>query len=210
LKCNDLKCNDFPIHAFLFILCIAPLGIFNEGVPWNSRFSSTYHVYLWRNRIDKYFFTTGLDSKRLNKSLGLKITQITNPWNCCWRLWHINNMPSYEDFQLRAYRSEVFGFEYASLSKWNFQYFPFLLNWQFHGFVICVIFRPRDLQEYYMLFGIFARDTSLYSLSVFYIASADFQYECQHLAISKHINHRYWNTFSVVISNIFGKNGILL
>jgi hypothetical protein len=47
---------------------------------------------------------------------------------------------------------------------------------QFHGFVICVIFRPRDLQEYYMLFGIFARDTSLYSLSVFYIAWADFQY----------------------------------
>ena len=46
----------------------------------------------------------------------------------------------------------------------------------FCGILICAIFRPRDMQEYYMLFGIFARDTGLYSLSVFYIAWADFQY----------------------------------
>ena len=32
------------------------------------------------------------------------------------------------------------------------------------------------MQEYYMLFGILARDVGLYSLSVFYIAWADFQY----------------------------------
>ena len=42
----------------------------------------------------------------------------------------------------------------------------------FRGILICVIFRPRDMQEYYMLFGIFARDVGLYSLSVFYIAWA--------------------------------------
>jgi hypothetical protein len=30
-----------------------------------------------------------------------------------------------------------------------------------------VIFRPRDMQEYYMLFRIFTRDVGLYSLSVF-------------------------------------------
>ena len=46
----------------------------------------------------------------------------------------------------------------------------------FRGILICVTFRPRDMQEYYMLFGIFARDVGLYSLSVFYIAWADFQY----------------------------------
>ena len=46
----------------------------------------------------------------------------------------------------------------------------------FRGILICVIFRPRDMQEYYMLFGIFTRDTNLYSLSVFYIAWTDFQY----------------------------------
>jgi hypothetical protein len=47
----------------------------------------------------------------------------------------------------------------------------------FRGILICVIFRPRDMQEYYMLFGIFARDTGLCSLSVFSdIARVDFQY----------------------------------
>jgi hypothetical protein len=30
-------------------------------------------------------------------------------------------------------------------------------------------------------------------------------HEWQQLVISKHIYHRHWNTFSVVISNIFGK-----
>jgi hypothetical protein len=29
------------------------------------------------------------------------------------------------------------------------------------GILICAIFRPRDMQEYYMLFWIFARDTGL-------------------------------------------------
>jgi hypothetical protein len=31
-------------------------------------------------------------------------------------------------------------------------------------------FRPRDMQEYYMLFGIFAKDVGLYFLSIFNIA----------------------------------------
>jgi len=34
----------------------------------------------------------------------------------------------------------------------------------------CVIFRPSDMQEYYMLSGIFEKDVALYFLSVFYIA----------------------------------------
>jgi hypothetical protein len=46
----------------------------------------------------------------------------------------------------------------------------------FGGILICSIFRPRDMQEYYMLFGIFTRDVGLYSLSVFYITWTDFQY----------------------------------
>jgi hypothetical protein len=44
----------------------------------------------------------------------------------------------------------------------------------FHGILICVIFRPRDMQEYYMLFGIFTGDTGSYSLSVFYILLSRF------------------------------------
>jgi hypothetical protein len=36
----------------------------------------------------------------------------------------------------------------------------------FRGILIGVIFRPMDMQEYYMLFGIFARDVGLYSLSL--------------------------------------------
>ena len=46
----------------------------------------------------------------------------------------------------------------------------------FRGILICVIFRPRDMQEYYMLFRIFSRDTDWCSLSVFYIAWVEFQY----------------------------------
>ena len=46
----------------------------------------------------------------------------------------------------------------------------------FRGILICVIFRHRVMQEYYMLFGIFARDTGLCSLSVFYITWVNFQY----------------------------------
>jgi hypothetical protein len=61
----------------------------------------------------------------------------------------------------------------------------------FRGILICVIFRPRDLQEYYniMLFGIFARDVGLYSLSVFYIAWADFQYTNVYLFCVLHTYH---------------------
>ena len=41
-----------------------------------------------------------------------------------------------------------------------------------------VIFRPRDKQEYYMLFGIFAGNTCLYSLSVFYISPEPISNTC--------------------------------
>ena len=59
--------------------------------------------------------------------------------------------------------------------NWESSYDVMLLksSTTFCGILICVIFRPNDMQEYYTLFGIFARDTGLYSLSVFYI---DFQY----------------------------------
>jgi hypothetical protein len=109
----------------------------------------------------------------------------------------------------------------------------------FGGILICSIFRPRDMQEYYMLFGIFAKDVGLYSLSVSYITWTDFQYtniylfcvlhtyycasftrECHGTTtlqaqttsiydvighIDKYFFYRHWNTFSIVISNIFGK-----
>jgi hypothetical protein len=59
----------------------------------------------------------------------------------------------------------------------------------FRRISICVIFRPRDMQEYYMLFEIFARDVGLYSLSVFYIAWADFQYMNVYLFCVLHTYH---------------------
>ena len=57
----------------------------------------------------------------------------------------------------------------------------------FRGILICVIFRPRDMQEYYLLFGIFTGDTGLYSLSVFYIPWADFQYTHVYLFCVLHL-----------------------
>ena len=50
--CFLYRLSQFPIHKCLFILCIAYLSlcIFYKGVSWNSRFTSTDHVYLWRNR----------------------------------------------------------------------------------------------------------------------------------------------------------------
>jgi hypothetical protein len=63
------------------------------------------------------------------------------------------------------------------------------LSTTFHGILICVIFRPTDMQEYYMLFGIFARDVGLYFLSVFYIAWADFQYTTVYLFCVLHTYH---------------------
>jgi hypothetical protein len=40
-------------------------------------------------------------------SLGLKITQIKIPRNIVERLWHINNVTSYEDFPFKMQRSDV-------------------------------------------------------------------------------------------------------
>ena len=55
----------------------------------------------------------------------------------------------------------------------------------FRGILICAIFRPRDMQEYYMLFWIFAREY----LSVFYITWADFQYTNGYLFCVLHTYH---------------------
>jgi hypothetical protein len=63
------------------------------------------------------------------------------------------------------------------------------LSTTFRGILICVIFRPRDMQESYMLFGIFAKDVGLYFLSVFYIAWADFQYTNVYLFCVLHTYH---------------------
>jgi hypothetical protein len=48
----------------------------------------------------------------------------------------------------------------------------------FRWILICLIFSCRDMQDYYMLFGIFTADTGLYSMSVFFIPCADF-HPCQ-------------------------------
>ena len=41
------------------------------------------------------------------KSLGLKITKIKILGNIIERLWHINNVTSYEDFQFKMLRSDI-------------------------------------------------------------------------------------------------------
>jgi hypothetical protein len=51
--CFLCRLSGFPIHECLFILCIAYLSlcIFYKGVSsMNRRFTSTDHVYLWRNQ----------------------------------------------------------------------------------------------------------------------------------------------------------------
>ena len=40
------------------------------------------------------------------------------------------------------------------------------LSTTFRGILICVIFRPRNMQEYYMLFGIFAKDVGFIFLLI--------------------------------------------
>ena len=63
------------------------------------------------------------------------------------------------------------------------------LSTTFRRILICVIFRPWDMQEYYMLFRIFAKDVGLYFLSVFYIAWADSQYTNVYLFCVLHTYH---------------------
>ena len=58
----------------------------------------------------------------------------------------------------------------AKILNWKSSYDVTLFMCQsrsiiFRGILICVIFRPRDMQQYYMLFGIFTRDTGSYSMS---------------------------------------------
>ena len=68
-------------------------------------------------------------------------------------------MTSYEDFQLKTYRLDVFWLHSRFLVKVEFAVFSFSFD----------------------------------------------AHEWQHLVTSKHIYHWHWNTFSVVISKIFGK-----
>jgi hypothetical protein len=78
----------------------------------------------------------------------------------------------------------------------------------FRRILICVTFRLRDMQEYYMLFWIFARDVGLYSLSVFYKYFPFLLNWCLWMITFTNLKtylSSAWNTFSVVISNIFGK-----
>jgi hypothetical protein len=63
------------------------------------------------------------------------------------------------------------------------------LSTTFRGILICLVFKPRDMQEYYMLFGIFATDMGLYFLSVCYIAWADNQYATVYLFCVLHTYH---------------------
>ena len=58
----------------------------------------------------------------------------------------------------------------------------------FRGILICVNFKPRDMQEYYVI-RIFASDVGLYSLFIFYIAWADFQYTNVYLFCVLHTYH---------------------
>jgi hypothetical protein len=57
-------------------------------------------------------------------SLGLKITQIKIPRNFVERLWHINNVTSYEDFPFKMERSDVIWLRVRS----SYEDFPFKMQ----------------------------------------------------------------------------------
>ena len=52
-------------------------------------------------------------------SLGVKITNIKIPGNIVERLWHINNVTSYEDFQFKRQRSDVTLASYMLQFRYN-------------------------------------------------------------------------------------------
>ena len=68
----------------------------------------------------------------------------------------------------------------------------------FRWILICLIFSCRDMQDYYMLFGIFTADTGLYSMSVFFILCADFQFSNLFVCIARVVSlsgHLSWYIF---------------
>jgi hypothetical protein len=67
-----------------------------------------------------------------------------------------------------------------------------------------VIFRPRNKQEYYILFGIFAGNTCLYSLSVFYISPEPISNTHVYLFFVLH----HWASFTGVCHGFGLKTGI--
>jgi hypothetical protein len=76
-----------------------------------SRYSYSYEIpplnrqlMLWNFQIQySYLHSNAILNIKLYSciSLGLKITQIKIPRNIVERLWHINNVMSYEDFQFK-------------------------------------------------------------------------------------------------------------
>jgi hypothetical protein len=93
-------------------------------------------------------------------------------------------------FDLKMFRNCPIRIEIITGSKlevfiWRYVVYVPKSSTKFGGILICSIFRPRDMQEYYMLFRIFARDVGLYSLSVFYITWTDFHIVFLHIPGSK-------------------------
>ena len=90
--------SRFPTRACLFILCIASLGIFYKRVSWNSRFTSTYHVCLWRNRsYINTLFTMGLkdvilELKIYNFTRIIKHENDITVYTTSWIIKHTNDV----------------------------------------------------------------------------------------------------------------------
>ena len=110
-----------------------------------------------------------------------EITKCCHSWTSIQKKGKILQIPLRQGGVHEAKKLEVF--------IWHHVVYVPKLSTTFGRILICVIFRPRDMQEYYMLFGIFAKDVGLYFLSVFYIAWADFQYTNVYLFCVLHTYH---------------------
>jgi hypothetical protein len=110
-----------------------------------------------------------------------EITKCCHSWTSIQKKGKILQIPLRQGGVHEAKKLEVF--------IWRHVVYMPKLSTTFRRILICVIFRPRDMQEYYMLFGIFAKDVGLYFLSVFYIAWADFQYTNVYLFCVLHTYH---------------------
>ena len=93
LLVNNMADPDFPTMNLTLTTYYLCLSSFHSLTIDALKFSNTVS-YLHSNAILNIKMFTCI-------SLGLKITKIKIPQNIVERLWHINNVMSYEDFQFK-------------------------------------------------------------------------------------------------------------
>jgi hypothetical protein len=116
------------------------------------------------NRLRRYRKQTGIINPYPLRRYRITYSILAYPWvtKCCHSWTSIQKKGNILQIQLwqgcvheakKRQKLEVFIWRHGV-------YIP--KSWTtFRGILICAIFRPRDMQEYYMLFCIFARDMGL-------------------------------------------------